>query len=51
MEDRLGIVLGDGKAAYGRRRRVDATNEEAYEEYSRHFCSGDGGHSGGRSRH
>ena len=23
---------------------------EAYEEYSRHYCSGDGGHAGGRSR-
>ena len=50
LEDRIGIMLGDGKAAYGRRRRADAANKEAYEEYSRHFCSGDGGHSGGRSR-
>ena len=43
LEDRLGIMLGDGKAAYGRRRRADAANKEAYEEYSRHFCSGYGG--------
>ena len=51
LEDRRGIMLGDGKAAYGRRRRADAANEEAYEECSMHFCSGDGGRSGGRSRH
>ena len=50
MEDRLGIVVGDGKAAFGRRRSADAANREAYEEYSRHYCSGDGGHAGGRSR-
>ena len=51
MEDRLGIVVGDGKAAFGRRRSADAANREAYEEYSRHYCSGDGGdggHAGGR---
>ena len=51
LEDRLGIMLGDGKGVYGRRRRADAANRDAYDEYSRHFCSGDGGHSGGRSRH
>ena len=45
------LMLGNGKAAYGRRRMADAANKEAYEECSRHFCSGDGGHSGGRSRH
>ena len=39
-----------GKAAFGRRRSADAANREAYEEYSRHYCSGDGGHAGGRSR-
>ena len=50
LEDRLGIMLGDGKAAFGRRRNADAGNREAYEEYSRHYCSGDGGHAGGRSR-
>jgi len=36
--------------AFGRRRSLDAANREAYEEYSRHYCSGDGGHAGGRSR-
>ena len=46
LEDRL----GDGKAAFGRRRSADAANREAYDEYSRHCCSGDGGHAGGRSR-
>ena len=46
LEDRLGIILGDGKAAYGRHRRADAANKEAYEEYCRPFCSG-----GGRSHH
>ena len=51
LEDMLGIMLGDEKAAYGRRRRADTANKEVYEEYSRHFCSGDGGHSAGRSRH
>ena len=50
MEDRLGIMVGDGKAAFGRRRSADATNREAHEEYSGHYCSGDGGHAGGRSR-
>ena len=51
LEDRLGIMVGDGKAAFGRRRSADAANREAYEEYSsRHYCSGDGGHTGGRSR-
>ena len=50
LDDRLGIMLGDGKAACGMRRRADAANKEAYEEYSRHFCSGDGDSSGGRSR-
>ena len=50
LEDRLGIMVGDGKAAFGRRRSADAANREAYEEYSRHYCSGDGGHAGGRSR-
>jgi len=44
------IMLGDGKAAFGRRRSADAANREAYEEYSRHYCSGDGGHASGRSR-
>ena len=44
LEDRLGIMLGDGNAAYDRRRRAGAANKEAYEEYSRHFYSGDGGH-------
>ena len=38
----------------GRQRSVgaeaDAANREAYEEYNRHYCSGDGGHAGGRSR-
>jgi len=48
LEDRLGIMLGDGKAAFGRSRSADAANREAYEEYSRHYCSGDGGHAGGR---
>ena len=48
--DRLGIMVGDGKAAFGRRRSADAANREAYEEYSRHYCSGDGGHAGGRAR-
>ena len=48
--DRLGIMLGDGKVAFGRRRSADAANREAYEEYSRHYCSGDGGHAGCRSR-
>ena len=43
-------MVGDGKAAFGRRRSADAANREAYEEYSRHYCSGDGGHAGGRSR-
>jgi len=46
LEDRLGIMVGDGKAAFGRRRSADAANREAYEEYNRHFCSGDGGHAG-----
>jgi len=50
LEDRLSIMLGDGKAAFGRRKSADAANREAYEEYSRHYCSGDGGHAGGRSR-
>ena len=50
LEDRLGIMLGDGKAAFGRLRSAGAANREAYEEYSRHYCSGDGGHAGGRSR-
>ena len=50
LEDRLGIMVGDGKAAFGRRRSADAANREAYEEYSWHYCSGDGGHAGGRSR-
>ena len=50
LEDRLGIMVGDGKAAFGRRRSADAASGEAYEEYSRHYCSGDGGHAGGRSR-
>jgi len=50
LEDRLGIMVGDGKAAFGRRRSADAANREAYEEYSRHYCSGDGDHAGGRSR-
>jgi len=50
LEDRLGIMVGDGKAAFGRRRSADAANREAYEEYSRHYCSGDGGHAGGRAR-
>ena len=50
LEDRLGMMLGDGKAAFGRRRSADAANREAYEKYSRHYCSGDGGHAGGRSR-
>ena len=36
LEDRLGIMVGDGKAAFGRRRSADAANREAYEEYSRH---------------
>ena len=27
-----------------------AANREAYEEYSRHYCLGDGGHAGTRSR-
>ena len=35
LEDRLGIMVGDGKAAFGRRRSADAANREAYEEYSR----------------
>ena len=47
LEDRLGIMVGDGKAAFG---SADAANREAYQEYSRHYCSGDGGHAGGRSR-
>ena len=34
LEDRLGIMLGDGNAAHGRRRRADAANKEAYEEDS-----------------
>ena len=51
LDARIDVMLGDGKAAYGRRMRADAANKEVYEEYSRHFCSGDGGHSGGRSRH
>ena len=50
LEDRLGIMVGDGKAAFGRRRNADAANREAYEEYSRHCCSCDGGNAGGRSR-
>jgi len=50
LEDRLGIMLGDGKTAFGRRRSADAAKREAYEEYSRHYCSGDGGRVGGRSR-
>jgi len=50
LEDRLGIMLGDGKTAFDRTKRVDATNREAYEEYSRHYFSGDGGHAGGRWR-
>ena len=50
LEDRLGIMLGDGKAAFGRLRSADAANREAYEEYSRHCCSCDGGNAGGRSR-
>ena len=50
LEDMLGVMI-DGKAAYGMRMRVDAANKDAYEEYSRHFCSGGGGRSGGRSRH
>ena len=29
-EDRLGIMIGGGKAAYGRRRRADAANKEAF---------------------
>jgi len=48
LENRLGIMVGDGKAAFGRRRSADAANREVYEEYS--YCSGDGGHAGGRSR-
>ena len=53
LEDKLGIMVGDGKAAFGRLRSADAANREAYEEYSWHYCSGDGGdsgHAGGRSR-
>jgi len=50
LEDRLGVMVGGGKAAFGRRRSADAANLEAYEEYSRHYCSGDGGHAGGRAR-
>ena len=50
LEDRLGVMVGGGKAAFGRRRSADAANREAYEEYSRHYCSGDGGHAGGRAR-
>ena len=50
LEDRLGFNLGDGKTAFGRRRSADAANREAYEEYNRHYCSGDGSHAGGRSR-
>jgi len=50
LEDRLGIMVGDGKTAFGRHRSADAANREAYEEYSRHYCSGDGDHAGGRSR-
>jgi len=30
LEDRLGIMVGDGKAAFGRRRSADAANREAY---------------------
>ena len=45
LEDRLGIMVGDGKTAFGRHRSADAA-----EEYSRHYCSGDGGHAGGRAR-
>ena len=29
LEDRLGIMLGDGKTAFGRRRSADAANWEA----------------------
>ena len=36
LEDRLGIMVGDGKAVFGRRRSADAANRQAYEEYSRH---------------
>jgi len=50
LEDRLANMLGGGKAAFSRRRREDAANREAYEEYSRHYCSGDSGHECGRSR-
>jgi len=50
LEDRLGIMFRDGKTAFGRRRSADAANREAYEEYSRQYCSGDGGHASGRSR-
>jgi len=32
LEDRLGIMLGDEKAVFGRLRSADAANREAYEE-------------------
>jgi len=31
LEDKLGIMLGYGKTAFGRRRSADAANREAYE--------------------
>jgi len=34
LEDRLGILLGDGKAAFGWRKSEGAANREAYEEYN-----------------
>jgi len=37
LEDRLGIMLGDGKTAFGWRRSAIAANREEYEEYSRHY--------------
>jgi len=45
---KIGEVRKERNAAFGRRRSADAANREAYEEYSRHYCSGDGGHAGGR---
>ena len=46
----IGTPVAVQEAAFGRRRSADAANREAYEEYSRHYCSGDGGHAGGRAR-
>jgi len=37
LEDRLGIMVGDRKAAFGRLRSADVANRDAYEEYSRHY--------------